>query len=475
MKHIKAKIYLVVITITLLIPLLGLLFLPRADMATDHELHMELAPPPQWEIDGVFNYNFLYDAGSYFEDQYFLRPQLITLNSIMRRNVIRASGVENVIQGASDWLFFADTLDDYFGEHLFSEREIFAVAHNLKMMQDYVEARGGRFLVVVAPNKNTVYASYMPFYLLKGAESNLTNLNRHLDEMGVSYVDLIPVLQGNERQVYFQRDTHWNAWGAMLADRAIHTYFGIPHVDFERVSYTTAENHSGDLEEMVHPSAFGLRPDRDYYFDPAIFTYSYVTALENHMDPWIETHNPAGQGTMLMFRDSFGINLIPFTANALERGYFSRLVPYNLSQVDFYQPDFVVVQRAERQMATFAVSAAIMQPPMVQIAAGELVETDTTITVRREGDWLNIFGRVDGDFMSLDTAIYVTVSGETMGEMTFPAFYLLTQTGDGDGYQVYLQMNMMLDETVIVSVTVEQDGVFQRVVQYTYIVEDASS
>ena len=38
-------------------------------------------------------------------------------------------------------------------------------------------------------------------------------------------------------------------------------------------------------------------------------------------------------GSMLMYRDSFGESLLPFVADEIGQGYFSRLVPYNLTQI----------------------------------------------------------------------------------------------------------------------------------------------
>ena len=84
------------------------------------------------------------------------------------------------------------------------------------------------------------------------------------------------------------------------------------------------------------------------------------------MDSWIETENPNATGSILMYRDSFGESLLPFVAGEFEKGYFSRLVPYNLLQVEQYQPDVVVIEKVERNLDDFITDMPIVECPEVE-------------------------------------------------------------------------------------------------------------
>ena len=46
-----------------------------------------------------------------------------------------------VIQGKDGWLYYKDSLDDYLGQDLLSDRSLFNIAHMLSMTQQALEER----------------------------------------------------------------------------------------------------------------------------------------------------------------------------------------------------------------------------------------------------------------------------------------------------------------------------------------------
>ena len=78
-------------------------------------------------------------------------------------------------------------------------------------------------------------------------------------------------------------------------------------------------------------------------------TFAYVGEVGSNFDPKITTVNPVKEGSLVMFRDSFGNALLPFMADAYSSAYFSRGVPYQMSEVDEKNADTVIVERADRK------------------------------------------------------------------------------------------------------------------------------
>ena len=76
--------------------------------------------------------------------------------------VFDTSASKDVILGKQNWLYYKDTEDDYLGKNILSDAEIEIISNNIKMMQQYVEAQGAKFLFFIAPNKNSLYGQYMP-------------------------------------------------------------------------------------------------------------------------------------------------------------------------------------------------------------------------------------------------------------------------------------------------------------------------
>ncbi|MFR6162687.1 MAG: hypothetical protein ACLUJR_06400 [Mediterraneibacter gnavus] len=137
----------------------------------------------------------------------------------------------------------------------------------------------------------------------------------------------------------------------MLAYNALMEKLGREHETYLNVPYELEKSHVGDIDEMLYP--FGFELEEEYVYDKE-FSFDYVNEVKDNMDAWIQTNNPQKDGSMLMYRDSFGESLLPFVADEIGQGYFSRLVPYNLTQIEELHPQYVVIEKVERNIQDFA-------------------------------------------------------------------------------------------------------------------------
>lgn len=89
-----------------------------------------------------------------------------------------------------------------------------------------------------------------------------------------------------------------------------------------------------------------------------------------------------------MYRDSFGNTLLPFFADAYANAYFSRGVPYQLSDVDTQNADTVVVERAERFLPEMAKNPPVLEGSLTLLDKEEdevAAEGAENLTMRRPG------------------------------------------------------------------------------------------
>ena len=105
----------------------------------------------------------------------------------------------------------------------------------------------------------------------------------------------------------------------------------------------------GDLDSLLYPGE--ERYDEDFILaleDGFIYKGNYRTP----MDMRVETENVAGvgQGSVLMFRDSFGNALIPYFGNAAEHVLFNRANPYRIDALEGGDYDLVILEIAERNL-----------------------------------------------------------------------------------------------------------------------------
>ena len=436
MKNQKYLCFIGIVWVVLILPFVGMTFWATNETTEN----TELAKWPQWKKEDGYNQAYLQEMGTYFEDHFAFRQAFVTANAVLRAKVLHTSATDQVVLGDKDWLYFSGTLADYTGTNLFSEREQYALIHNMKLMQSYIEAQGSQCLFLIPPNKNTLYDENMPYYYQKGETSNLQQLSQKFAAEGIAYLDLYEIFRQQEEVLYFQRDSHWNNQGALLAYTSLMEQIGRTSDTYEtyrNVPRHVEQNHVGDLDEMLYPLAVQLEADTVFDKTP---DFVYINDVTDNMDEWIETKNPKQTGSILMYRDSFGESLLPFVADAFGTGYFSRLVPYNLLQVEQYRPDVVVIEKVERNLDDFIWDMPIMECPQVSEIAAPQVETSTTIETKKAGSFLEIKGRLDESYLQTDTEIYVAVQDlQTMQTKTYQTFYTATEDVDANGYHLYLK------------------------------------
>lgn len=438
--------YLVCVLVLLVLPFAAMSVAPTMETTENKEL-VEF---PHLLEDGKWNAQFLSDMGAYFEDHFAFRQEMVTVNARIRSGIFQTSAEEKVIDGKNGWLYYNGTLDDYQGTNLLSDRSLFNIAHNLSMMQGMTEAMGAQFYYTIAPNKNTLYSENMPYYDCEGEESNLENLIPYLEEEQVHYIDLKNIFADEEEVLYLERDSHWNNKGAVLAYNTLLDAMGKAHDDYSDVPFEPRNDYIGDLNEMLFP--VGATPEQNYYYLKED-TYEYVNEADDVEDDLIEALNPEGEGSVLVYRDSFGNTLFPLFANEFSETYFTKLVPYSLSDVSEYQPDYVLVERVERRIASVIEDPPIMQGPMVMINSEQSVETDTTIELEESGSYLVIHGTIDPQYLETKSRIFVSIypSGQP-DEKAYEAFGVLTDPDNQEencdcGYQLYLMKQNIPTDT----------------------------
>ncbi len=399
----------------------------------------ELARFPRLRSDGTWNVRYLSQMGGYFEDHFAFRQELVAANALIRGRLLGVSASDQVLVGKDGWLYYTGTLDDYLGRNQMSEKGLANAVHNIGLMQQYVEDRGSRFLITIAPNKNSVYDSHMPSNYLRSGENNHTRLTPLLKQAGIHYADLHEIFEESGECLYLQGDSHWNNKGALLVCRKLLDGLDREYDGSAYDSWEVRKEHTGDLAEMLYSVA--AKPEDNVYYD-RIPIYAYVNDVEDTEEDWIETINPNGQGRLLMFRDSFGNSMLPILANEFEYGYFSRLVPYNLSNLDKYHPEYVVVERVERRLSFFAEQPPVMEGPVRVLEELRAAATDTTVSVREDGSWYVVEGTLDSEYTQKDSRVYVSVRPENGESVTYEAFLTSSREEEGwndDGYQLYLR------------------------------------
>ncbi len=408
----------------------------------------ELAEAPKLlNEEGTVNVSFLSDAGAYFEDHFAFRPQLITANSKLTANVFGTSSTDQVITGKEGWLYYSGTLKDYQRTKTLTERQVFNIIHNLSIINNYYKAAGIDFVITFAPDKASLYPEYLPYYIAAGEGiSNADILKPLLEEAGITYADMFEAFENDERVLYYRTDTHWNALGAALAYKTLAEAAGKTDItDYDQIPYAMENTHSGDLAEMLWPEA--VEPEEDAVFELESH-WEYTEPVEDNMDDYFITENPSADGSLYMFRDSFGSALVPYFAHDYGKVVFSRLTPYNITDPFRYETDTVILEKAERNILSLAKEAPAMPSVSANIDADSTIETRTTCSTNESGGYYVVSGAIDPDYFTDDTQIYVEVEFSDAQKKTYEAFYLTGENAKGATWDYLYRVNIVKKDGV---------------------------
>ena len=435
-------IYAVIFIISLLLPVFSMPFWGESSSAEKRELQ---AFPEIYSTETGFNKEFTSEISDYVSEHFSFRSRFVTLWSLISADFFNTSTMDNVIMGKDGWLFFGDTIPDYLRTNVFNENQLYGAVKTLDLMNEYVSANGGKFLFVVAPNKNTVYPQYMPAFQKTGTNSSNYKLLTSCLSDKEYYLNVLPLFMKRSEQLYHKKDSHWNNLGASICYSAITEKLGKASEDYESSGYSVKKDWSGDLDLMLFPTRNNL--DEQIHFNKE-YQFEYVSSFHSEDDIKIKTYNSDGNGNLIMYRDSFTNALQPMLSSTFENAYFTRILPCRLSENDIESGDTVILELAERNIPEIISSAPVMQAPLRDETSICKV-SDVVCYQENVMDLTHVYGYFERPCSQTD--IYVTVDNGDNNYIyeAFPVMEneLLSQQGITDipsnavGFSAYIPLS----------------------------------
>lgn len=463
--NIRAKIFFALIMIILIAPAVAM-FTSGGGQSTSTSENRELAAAPVLMNDSGINMNFFNECDTYVSDHIGFRSELVAANTAVYTKVFHMSPEDDVIMGRDGWLYYAETLDDYFNVPTVSDRGINNIAYSMKMLSDGVENSGSQFVLCFAPNKNTLYPDNMPGnYIQSGNIGNLERVEDAMVAYGVNYLSLRDLFDSKSEVYYRDKDSHWNYEGALIAYNAIMAKTTLEYDDYSDMLFAESYDWTGDLSNMLYVSNAPL----DGQLVPMrTFGYQYTSKQKKVEANRVDTYNQDGQGTALIYRDSFGNTIIPFFAENFENCYFSKITPYNMSDVDSYQPDVTVIELVERNIPNLAKAAPVMMAPEVTLEGeGYMASADQplySVYSEASGSGTHLYGAIDEGLLGDSYKVYVLVGdidGETKYYEAFPIYESFLIDGDDTGYPKDNGYSLYVPETsaTVLQIIVNTNGI----------------
>jgi len=298
------------------------------------------------------------------------KSNLITLYSSVRFKI--GDRVFNTaLVGKDGWIFYTGdhSMQDYQKIDTLDKKSLITLVEKINQLDKELEYEGKILLIVIPPNKSTIYPQYMPDEIpVIGKGSRLDLFSNYLkNNTQVHIVDLAPVLLDSSKtqNLYFKIDTHWNDLGAYYGYREIMSLLTsydprlIPHPlsDYKYI-------RQDDLINPDLPRVLGIPPIKEEYraLIPK-FPVQKTQTLNLNLANGAYISNLKGQDdrlpTLLIFHDSF-YSARSSLSHFMEP-HFSKITGilftqdpkiWSLNWIQQEDPDIVIIEIVERNFDT---------------------------------------------------------------------------------------------------------------------------
>lgn len=303
----------------------------------------------------------------YYSDSFGLRDRLIRWNNLLRLSLFDESPVSGVRVGRDGWLFYANefVLEDYEQVMPYSPEDLERMTRILDERLAWLDRRGIKLFVIIAPNKHTVYSEYLPPAIHKiGKESRLDQVATALKSRpDIEFIDVREALQKAKpaQRLYHRTDTHWNDYGALIAygelmDRIERHFPNVRKLALDDYDVSVSEGQGGDLAGMLSLSDF-IKEERITLVPR--FTPKAGVGMRPYADPVDPTLYPGREMVVketgntelpraFIFRDSFAWPLIPLLGESFNSSVFVWTFDFLPEILEQEKPDIVILECVER-------------------------------------------------------------------------------------------------------------------------------
>jgi len=346
-------------------------------------------PMPEMRLDLPTLGQVVYNLRRNWLDRNFgLRKVLVRWEQLMDVRVLKASMPHDpVLEGKDHWLFLAqenpqlNVIYDYRSIAPLTKAQLDTWTAIFTARRDWLASQGIRYMMVVAPNKASIYPEYIPDRFNRSREdSKLDQLAKALTDAGIDFVDLRqPLKEAKTKGLsYYRTDSHWTPFGAFwayryLAERLKKHFPGITPADFSDFKLSEKPGLLGGLSYMI---ALGdLYQENVIVLEPLKPRNAHETqdkeAELNHFQPLsVYENSDHSLPRAYVIRDSFLHELVPFLAEHFSRMYMVWPFPTDAVHVRGFdqagilleQPDIVIDEFVERYFTQPPPPSALSSP-----------------------------------------------------------------------------------------------------------------
>lgn len=313
---------------------------------------------------------FLAGLDNCFNDHFGFRKRLVRTCNHWKGQLFKEGSSDKVISGKDGWLFFsgARMIEHYTGIITFTEQDLKNWQAVLEARRDWIQKRGGKYIMAIPPDKHTVYPEYLPKWIAKN--KGTTKLDQFLAYMrahsDITILDLRPsLLEGKKvMPIYLNTDTHWNSYGGFVAYQALvntisNSFPDLAPLPFSAFTFTIQpDSAGGDLMRIIGDNSI-----REHFLvvaeaRPPLVAMVSSNCLSRFPKQWRKdtdpamTFNPNATRKAVVFRDSFSGSWFAYLGHHFREVLYIWQYNWDSDFLEREKPDIVIDEMLERFLIT---------------------------------------------------------------------------------------------------------------------------
>lgn len=306
----------ILIAIFLATPLCAIVLPKREVMSREKRYAAPFPERPRFRQREVKRYFIFIDA--FFADRFPLREKLLGVSSLLYGAMEASPNSDKCFRGKDDWLFTGNSyggfVDKFQGLNPITPESLLELKSLYLYRKDAATKRGADFLIIISPEKISVYPEMRPLYIIEGKERYTAPLIKALSELGVNIADptdrMITLKKPGE-SFYYRTDTHWNLLGGYVGFELVRELYGLPPLPPFKMESMPPKR--GDLINVAGYTSFPLHPGDNFepIWDPPLEITRLETGDIAGAEAFLNPEAPLKK-TVWMFADSSNYSIRPY-------------------------------------------------------------------------------------------------------------------------------------------------------------------
>lgn len=455
--------------------------------------------------DGKLNTHFIKGFEDWFKDNLGFRDKLVMANTLIQYNLFGHLAKTDTMVGKDNWLYYftPDIIKDYQHLNLPSEQQLVQWGNSFGRINNYLKSKNIPFIVMLCPNKETIYPENYPSTILRIGKVSRTDIiaNYFTNYMGIDlFTPIKSLLEAKSKAtVYSPRydNAHWNNYGAFIGYLdlmgKVKKYFPSTKVlswnDFDIATYKREVKVYNAVPFSETDYSFKLKNS-----GTAFQTYGILDGLDLKSSALCYTYINSNKDLpkALIFGDSYFYGfLIPDLAESFSQLTFIHTANSDRieSLINLFNPDIVIYESAERMfdltmpvltnsIENFTDYSAYANLPVVanpeqfglmwlDFCNKELLKKQGEITIDRSQPFVTMSGwALDPKANSVADSIYIKVGDKyykgTYGiERTSVAEYFKNNNLTYSGFSFYVNTDDLIKAGKFSFIVISKDKSYQ--------------